>query len=110
MGGADGADRADGAEGAGGADGADGAGGANSSSFDTDARGSSGGSSELAYFEFTDVSADWAFQHPDFCELYDLEADPHQLKNLCPSASTSLKNALHAQLVKAFGCSGTSCP
>jgi hypothetical protein len=64
----------------------------------------------LAYFEFTDVLKDWSFENSDFCELYDLEHDEHQLTNLCPTASAALKKALHDQLAKAFRCSGTNCP
>lgn len=40
---------------------------------------------------------------------YDLDADPHQLKNLAKTASASEKAALHAMAVAQFGCSGTSC-
>jgi arylsulfatase A-like enzyme len=70
----------------------------------------SSASNMLAYFEFTDVSADWDFHNPDFCELYDLEKDEYQLTNLCPTASAALKSALHQQLAKAFKCAGSDCP
>jgi hypothetical protein len=66
-------------------------------------------STNLAYFEFTDATTDWDFKAVDFCEMYDLKKDPHQLRNICPGASASLRAELHAQLRAQFECAGPSC-
>jgi len=63
----------------------------------------------LAYFEFTNAVTDWGFEHSNFCELYDLESDPHQLTNVCPTTSAGVLAALHAQLRTEFNCAGESC-
>ena len=63
----------------------------------------------LAYFEFTDGSTDWGFAKPDFGELYDLAADPHQLTNIFRTASASLKAELHARLFTQWGCAESKC-
>ena len=34
----------------------------------------------LAYYEFTDAVTDWNFDAVEFCELYDVATDPHQVK------------------------------
>jgi hypothetical protein len=44
-----------------------------------------------------------------FIEMYDLDTDPHQLKNLASGASLAQKAELHAMAVKQFGCSGADC-
>lgn len=63
----------------------------------------------LAYFEFTDATTDWDFERVDFCEMYDLRKDPHQLQNICSRASVALRAELHAQLRDQFACAGPSC-
>ena len=66
---------------------------------------------DLAYFEFTDVNTDYAFEHAYFCELYNLTADPHQLVNMCSGAGPppQLQAALRAQLYREWSCRGSSC-
>ena len=71
---------------------------------------------DLAYFEFSDVATDYAFEHANFCELYNLTADPHQLVNLCvapPGSSEpprqALRAALRDELYEQWGCRGPSC-
>jgi len=66
---------------------------------------------DLAYFEFTDVNTDYAFEHAHFCELYNLTADPHQLVNMCSGAGPppQLQAALRAQLYREWSCRGSSC-
>merc|ERR1712226_722029 len=67
------------------------------------------GYGQLLYAEYTDV-ADWQFEQNGpgaFFELYDLFADPDQLKNLYDSASDALKDALHARLRREWACRGT---
>jgi len=69
-------------------------------------------SSNLAYFEFTDIGTDYAFEHANFCELYNLTADPHQLTNLCVSGGgppPALRAALRSQLYEYYACKGASC-
>jgi hypothetical protein len=63
----------------------------------------------LAYFEFTDATTDWGFERIDFCEMYDLRQDPHQLQNICSRASAAVRAGLHAQLRKQFTCAGPTC-
>ena len=62
---------------------------------------------DLAYFEFTDAVKDWNFQAPDFCELYDLKVDPHQLHNICKTSP--MAHQLHAQLYSLYNCKGAGC-
>ena len=70
---------------------------------------------DLAYFEFTDVGTDYAFEHANFCELYNLTADPAQLVNLCAARGASearpppLRAALRAELYQQWACRGAGC-
>lgn len=66
-------------------------------------------SMNLAYFEFTDATIDWAFADSNFCEMYDLAKDPHQLSNICSRSSPSLRAELHAQLWQQYTCHGPTC-
>ena len=68
-------------------------------------------SMDVAYFEFTSVAKDWAFQHANFCELYNISGDPDQLVNMCAdgSAAEGLKAALHEQLYRQYVCRGSNC-
>lgn len=63
----------------------------------------------LAYFEFTDATTDWEFKNVDFCEMYDLQKDPHQLQNICNEASPAVRAELHAALRQQFRCAGPTC-
>lgn len=63
----------------------------------------------LAYFEFTDATTDWGFEVVDFCEMYDMKKDPHQLQNICSRASAAVRAELHAQLREQFRCAGPTC-
>ena len=63
---------------------------------------------DLSYAEYTDVR-DWDFTQVYFHELYDLKADPFQLRNLWPSASEAQQVALHERLRAEFLCEGESC-
>ena len=65
--------------------------------------------SDVAYFEFTDVSEDWNFENPSFFELYDLGNDPAQLKNVYKDAPEDLKLRLRERLRKLYACRGTGC-
>jgi arylsulfatase A-like enzyme len=71
---------------------------------------------DLSYFEFTDVVTDYAVEHTNFCELYNLTADPEQLVNLCAAPAgtsrpprTALRAALRAELYQQWRCRGSSC-
>ena len=63
----------------------------------------------FAFFEFTDAVDDWDFKTPDFCEAYDLDADPHQLHNICAKLSAPARAAWHQQLRDEYACSEGSC-
>ena len=43
-------------------------------------------------------------------ELYDLAADPHQLRNLANETDAGTLAALRARLAALWACSGASCP
>ena len=64
----------------------------------------------LAYFEFTDAVTDWNFRRPNFCEMYDLDSDPHQLRNICRHADSATRSELHETLFRLFRCKGGECP
>jgi len=40
-------------------------------------------SMNLAYFEFTDATTDWAFADPNFCEMYPLRISGTQSHKTC---------------------------
>lgn len=68
---------------------------------------------DLVYMEFTDVASDWAFEHSNFCEMYNITADPNQFHNLCLSRqgemASGLIPALHKQLYNQYSCRAESC-
>ncbi|EMP26269.1 N-acetylglucosamine-6-sulfatase [Chelonia mydas] len=55
----------------------------------------------LQYCEFADSQA--------FVELYNLTADPQQLRNVAQSVDPTLLEALNKRLIKLPGCAGPSC-
>ena len=63
---------------------------------------------DWTYAEYTDVR-DWSFDKVYFRELYDVRADPFQLRNIWPTASTATQAELHALLRREFACKGASC-
>merc|ERR1711934_115960 len=52
------------------------------------------GSGNMLYAEFTALN-DWNFQNYSFVEIFDMNADPHQLVNLAPQISEAVKAKLH---------------
>jgi N-acetylglucosamine-6-sulfatase len=74
----------------------------------------------VLYAEYTSL-IDWNFQNyssppgvPDpysykFYELFDLDADPWQKKNMHQNASAAVKTALHMLVAAEFKCSGETC-
>merc|ERR1712137_1301415 len=63
----------------------------------------------LKLVEFTDWD-NWFFQKPaDEYELFDLNDDPWEMKNIWNSASTELKQSLQKELKRLFECKGASC-
>lgn len=63
----------------------------------------------LKLVEFTDWD-NWFFEKPaDEYELFDLNDDPWELKNIWNSASTELKQSLQKELKRLFECKGASC-
>ena len=66
------------------------------------------GQRNMIYAEFTDLT-NWAFDAPasEF-ELFDLDADPFQEKNIVGSADPELLKGLKARLAKASTCQGTT--
>lgn len=64
----------------------------------------------LAYFEFTDVATDYGFERANFCELYDLSEDPHQLTNLCAKGGRErMRAALRDELYREYACKAEGC-
>lgn len=64
----------------------------------------------LIYAEFTDIRTNYNFTQPiEFCELFDLDSDPHQLKNLCSTFPPAKIAALRQQLHELYGCQGVTC-
>lgn len=63
------------------------------------------------YGEITTLK-DWHFKKIEHYELYDMQEDPFQLRNLWTAAfpAQGEKAAWHAQLLKVYGCKGSSCP
>jgi len=61
----------------------------------------------LVYAELTVVS-DWEYADINFYELYDIDADPFQLKNIYHTVSVDLQQQLHKQLRQHWACSGTT--
>jgi arylsulfatase A-like enzyme len=66
-------------------------------------------SHDLAYAEYTQVADMYHFAHVYFRELYDLRADPYQLRNIYPQQSQAQRAALHRALAKEFRCRGATC-
>ena len=64
---------------------------------------------DLAYFEFTDVEADWGFERPSFFELYDMLSDPAQLHNVYAAAPVALRDNLAARVRAQYGCVASAC-
>ena len=64
---------------------------------------------DLAYFEFTDVEADWGFERPSFFELYDMLSDPAQLHNVYAAAPIALRDNLAARVRAQYGCIASAC-
>ena len=74
---------------------------------------SSGGLGNLLYVEYSDVITDWGFERPYFLELYDIDADPFQLRNLAVANQTAAGEArlqmLHKWLREQWACQGAAC-
>ena len=49
------------------------------------------------------------FAHVYFRELYDVKADPFQLKNIYAEQSKAIQMQLHDALFKEFRCQGANC-
>ena len=64
---------------------------------------------DLAYFEFTDPYADWAFERLAYFELYNLSADPEQLVNAYATASVATRQELSQRLRAMYACVGSGC-
>ena len=63
------------------------------------------------YAETTSLSNyDFEDEGSFFVELYDLAADPHQLRNLANETDAGTLAALRARLAALWACSGASCP
>ena len=64
---------------------------------------------DLTYSEYTQVSDMYDFEHVYFHELYDVQADPFQMRNIYSEQSQSTQEALHEALFKEFRCKGATC-
>lgn len=68
------------------------------------------GEQNLKLAEFTDLTSNWNFTKPaDEFELFNLNNDPFELKNIYNSAPANLKQRLHKTLKKLYQCQSTSC-
>ena len=62
--------------------------------------------------QYVEYDRDWGFENETVIqhfELYDVEADPYQLKNIYPDYDEKLKEALHAELQMKYECEGSGC-
>eukprot|EP01052_Picozoa_sp_SAG31_P026429 SAG31_NODE_2393_length_5793_cov_18.326484_9_plen_130_part_00 len=67
------------------------------------------GQRNLKLAEFTSPP-NWNYENPaDEFELFDLDADRWETKNLYKTADPALKARLHASLEKLYRCKGASC-
>lgn len=53
---------------------------------------------------------DYHFERPYFHELYDLDADPHQLHNSFEDAPAPTARWLKERVADLWGCAGDTCP
>ena len=64
----------------------------------------------IKYVEYTDCRHDWNFTNTaQEYELFDLAADPFEMKNIVSSASRDLLDRLHKVLRELYTCAGESC-
>ena len=63
----------------------------------------------MTYAEYIRVSDMYDFAHVYFRELYDVKADPFQLKNIYAEQSKAIQMQLHDALFKEFRCRGANC-
>ena len=68
-------------------------------------------------WNYVEYDSTWKFEAKDksaaglqHYELYDIDEDPYQMKNIYSSTSFEIKIALHQQLDELFRCNGASCP
>ena len=67
------------------------------------------GQRNLLLAEFTDIS-NWHFERPaDEYELFDMDDDEYQMKNIYRTADAALKQRLHASLERLSHCQGATC-
>lgn len=68
---------------------------------------------DIAYYEFTDLEADWNFHSPNFYELYNVTEDPEQMHNLYyhggEGIDADLKQALALRVRNEYACKGSTC-
>jgi len=60
----------------------------------------------IAYSEYTDIY-DWEYTAINFYELYDIDKDPYQLKNIYNTISADEQQELHTTLREMWNCRGT---
>lgn len=64
----------------------------------------------LLVAEFTDVRTNYNFTADgDFYEMFDLNEDPYQLKNIFNTTPVAKREALLKKLRKLYTCQGDSC-
>ena len=65
------------------------------------------GQRNVMYAEFVDLP-NWNYSEPALeYELFDLDTDPYQMKNIYKAADPSYIATLHTKLAKLFTCRGT---
>lgn len=60
------------------------------------------------YAEFTDLD-DWGLEDMKWFEFFNLDEDPWEMTNLYATLSNVTKAALHATVLREWGCRGASC-
>ena len=69
------------------------------------------GGKNMLYAEFQNgTDGNVAFKTPPHFELFDLDSDPWQMKNLYGAASEAERAALHAEVHRWLACREDSCP
>jgi len=67
---------------------------------------------ETMNVQYVEYDRDWAFENVSTIqhfELYDVDADPYQMKNIYSDVEDDLQKKLHQELSEYYSCKGNSC-